>query len=649
MSQIAWVQELIREWEATLDTQIAEEKEKKKHETLDKERDCVRRFHSQLDAINIRKENKELSKLRQERQKIATKEERQFEEKMVLDDKQVLREQQEQSLRRKELWRRVGEENEEMGKEKRLLREKKKIQAEKEERAELRALDELYAQEQKDQAEKEAQLKAANRKRRLNDIAEKNFYKQQREQQSILKDRKIERDRSETEEQCWQRKEYIDPRFVQRQFCMDKVRCMLEKEGKKKEESRARDEEKVCEEAKKQAAVEQIQKQIQGEKRDQMLQAVSAHKEAQMRKKVQKQLEEKQRDLELIEAQKEDNRLYFERESQKAKSARARNIKVSDGNVKLRAQRRAIQEQQRKEAKEAEKRQAKALAAEEKEFKEYAERELQKARASGRIVLNTNKAPSRLENKCKDDRPQSFLPPINSSPPPAYIHCESAGAKCREALPPVLPPVDSSEPPFRHIDRPAVAGKGEPLLRYRRQPVLPPVDSSEPPFRHMDGPTAADTEEPFLLRGRANPVLPPIISSEPPFRHIDRPAVAGKGEPLLRYRRQPVLPPVDSSSPPFRHVVGPTAANTREPLPRYSTRETRRIRRKQDSCALPEDVSISSAPYRGGFTKYDAPKTCIIRKMQLAKDLKPSPPPQPKNKSIQTKEVHPSTMNITIG
>ncbi|CAJ1073417.1 coiled-coil domain-containing protein 173-like isoform X2 [Xyrichtys novacula] len=610
MSQIAWVQELIREWEATLDTQIAEEKEKKKHETLDKERDCVRRFHSQLDAINIRKENEELSELRQERQKIATKEERQFEEKMVLDDKQVLREQQEQSLRRKELWRRVGEENEEMGKEKRLLREKKKIQAEKEERAELRALDELYAQEQKDQAEKEAQLKAANRKRRLDDIAEKNFYKQQREQQSILKDRKRERDRSEIEEQCWQRKEYIDPRFVQRQFCMDKVRCMLEKEEKKKEESRARDEEKVCEEAKKQAAVEQIQKQIQREKRDQMLQAISAHKEAQMRKKVQKQLEEKPRDLELIEAQKEDNRLYFERESQKAKSARARNIKVSDGNVKLHAQRRAIQEQQRKEAKEAEKRQAKALAAEEKEFKEYAERELQKARASGRIVLNTNKAPSRLENKCKDDRPQSFLPPINSSPPPAYIHCESAGAKCREALP----------------------------------PVLPPVDSSEPPFRHMDGPTAADTEEPFLLRGRANPVLPPIISSEPPFRHIDRPAVAGKGEPLLRYRRQPVLPPVDSSSPPFRHVVGPTAANTREPLPRYSTRETRRIRQKQDSFALLKDVSISSAPYRGGFTKYDTPKTYTTQKLQLAKDLKPSPPPQPKKKTKvfrQRRYIHP--------
>ncbi|CAJ1055041.1 myosin-10-like [Xyrichtys novacula] len=252
---------------------------------------------------------------------------------MVLEDKQAVREQQEQSLWRKELRRRVDEENEEMVKEKRLLREKK-IQAEKEERAQLRALDELHAH----QAEKAAQLKAANHKRRLDDIAEKNVYKQQREQQSILEDRKIERDRSEIEEQWRQRKEYIDPRFVQRQFCMDKVRCMLEKEAKKKEESRARDEEKVCEEAKKQAAMGQIQEQIQREKRAQMLQAVSAHNEAQMREKVQKQLEEKQRDL---EAQKEDNRLYFERESQKAKSARARNIQFSDDNVKLHAQRHA--------------------------------------------------------------------------------------------------------------------------------------------------------------------------------------------------------------------------------------------------------------------------------------------------------------------
>ncbi|CAJ1066310.1 myosin-10-like [Xyrichtys novacula] len=568
MSQIAWAQEQIREWEATLDTQIAEEKERKKHETLDKERDCVRRFHSQLDAINIRKENEELSKLRQERQKIAKEEERQFKEKMVLDDKQVLREQQEQSLRRKELWRRVDEENEEMVKEKRLLREKK-IQAEKEERAELRALDELYAQEQKDQAEKEAQLKAANRKRRLDDIAEKNFYKQQREQQSILKDRKIERDRSEIEEQCWQRKEYIDPRFVQREFCMDKVRCMLEKEEKKKEESRARDEEKVCEEAKKQAAVEQIQEQIQGEKRDQMLQAVSAHNEVQMREKVQKQLEEKPRDLELIEAQKEDNRLYFERESQKAKSARARNIQFSDGNVKLHAQRRAIQEQQRKEAKEAEKRQAKALAAEEKEFKEYAERELQKARASGRIVLNTNKAPSRLENKCKDDRPQSFLPPINSSPPPAYIHCESAGAKCTEAL--------------------------------------------------------SKTE------AKGTPHIVNLTLGTPKANGVPARLTCNKLELTNDLKPSPPPQPRQKMEA-FRHMDGPTAADTREPLLRYSTRETRRIRRKQDSCALLKDFPISSAPYRGGFTKYDTPKTYTTQKLQLAKDLKPSPPPQPKKK-----------------
>ncbi|CAJ1066311.1 myosin-10-like [Xyrichtys novacula] len=580
MSQIAWAQEQIREWEATLDTQIAEEKERKKHETLDKERDCVRRFHSQLDAINIRKENEELSKLRQERQKIAKEEERQFKEKMVLDDKQVLREQQEQSLRRKELWRRVDEENEEMVKGKRLLREKK-IQAEKEERAELRALDELYAQEQKDQAEKEAQLKAANRKRRLDDIAEKNFYKQQREQQSILKDRKIERDRSEIEEQCWQRKEYIDPRFVQREFCMDKVRCMLEKEEKKKEESQARDEEKVCEEAKKQAAVEQIQEQIQGEKRDQMLQAVSAHNEAQMREKVQKQLEEKPRDLELIEAQKEDNRLYFERESQKAKSARARNIQFSDGNVKLHAQRRAIQEQQRKEAKEAEKRQAKALAAEEKEFKEYAERELQKARASGRIVLNTNKAPSRLENKCKDDRPQSFLPPINSSPPPAYIHCESAGAKCTEAL--------------------------------------------------------SKTE------AKGTPHIVNLTLGTPKANGVPARLTCNKLELTNDLKPSPPPQPRQKMEA-FRHMDGPTAADTREPLLRYSTRETRRIRRKQDSCALLKDFPISSAPYRGGFTKYDTPKTYTTQKLQLAKDLKPSPPPQPKKKTKvfrQRRYIHP--------
>ncbi|CAJ1074000.1 myosin-10-like [Xyrichtys novacula] len=581
MSQIAWAQEQIREWEATLDTQIAEEKERKKHETLDKERDCVRRFHSQLDAINIRKENEELSKLRQERQKIAKEEERQFKEKMVLDDKQVLREQQEQSLRRKELWRRVDEENEEMVKEKRLLREKK-IQAEKEEeRAELRALDELYAQEQKDQAEKEAQLKAANRKRRLDDIAEKNFYKQQREQQSILKDRKIERDRSEIEEQCWQRKEYIDPRFVQREFCMDKVRCMLEKEEKKKEESRARDEEKVCEEAKKQAAVEQIQEQIQGEKRDQMLQAVSAHNEAQMRERVQKQLEEKPRDLELIEAQKEDNRLYFERESQKAKSTRARNIQFSDGNVKLHAQRRAIQEQQRKEAKEAEKRQAKALAAEEKEFKEYAERELQKARASGRIVLNTNKAPSRLENKCKDDRPQSFLPPINSSPPPAYIHCESAGAKCTEALP--------------------------------------------------------------KTEAKGTPHIVNLTLGTPKANGVPARLTCNKLELTNDLKPSPPPQPRQKTEA-FRHMDGPTAADTREPLLRYSTRETRRIRRKQDSCALLKDFPISSAPYRGGFTKYDTPKTYTTQKLQLAKDLKPSPPPQPKKKTKvfrQRRYIHP--------
>ncbi|CAJ1074002.1 coiled-coil domain-containing protein 173-like isoform X2 [Xyrichtys novacula] len=581
MSQIAWAQEQIREWEATLDTQIAEEKERKKHETLDKERDCVRRFHSQLDAINIRKENEELSKLRQERQKIAKEEERQFKEKMVLDDKQVLREQQEQSLRRKELWRRVDEENEEMVKEKRLLREKK-IQAEKEEeRAELRALDELYAQEQKDQAEKEAQLKAANRKRRLDDIAEKNFYKQQREQQSILKDRKIERDRSEIEEQCWQRKEYIDPRFVQREFCMDKVRCMLEKEEKKKEESRARDEEKVCEEAKKQAAVEQIQEQIQGEKRDQMLQAVSAHNEAQMREKVQKQLEEKPRDLELIEAQKEDNRLYFERESQKAKSARARNIQFSDGNVKLHAQRRAIQEQQRKEAKEAEKRQAKALAAEEKEFKEYAERELQKARASIRIVLNTNKAPSRLENKCKDDRPQSFLPPINSSPPPAYIHCESAGAKCTEALP--------------------------------------------------------------KTEAKGTPHIVNLTLGTPKANGVPARLTCNKLELTNDLKPSPPPQPRQKTEA-FRHMDGPTAADTREPLLRYSTQETRRIRRKQDSCALLKDFPISSAPYRGGFTKYDTPKTYTTQKLQLAKDLKPSPPPQPKKKTKvfrQRRYIHP--------
>ncbi|CAJ1074005.1 myosin-10-like [Xyrichtys novacula] len=356
---------------------------------------------------------------------------------------------------------------------------------------------------------------------------------------------------------------------------------MLEKEEKKKEESRARDEEKVCEEAKKQAAVEQIQEQIQGEKRDQMLQAVSAHNEAQMREKVQKQLEEKPRDLELIEAQKEDNRLYFERESQKAKSARARNIQFSDGNVKLHAQRRAIQEQQRKEAKEAEKRQAKALAAEEKEFKEYAERELQKARASGRIVLNTNKAPSRLENKCKDDRPQSFLPPINSSPPPAYIHCESAGAKCTEALP--------------------------------------------------------------KTEAKGTPHIVNLTLGTPKANGVPARLTCNKLELTNDLKPSPPPQPRQKTEA-FRHMDGPTAADTREPLLRYSTRETRRIRRKQDSCALLKDFPISSAPYRGGFTKYDTTKTYTTQKLQLAKDLKPSPPPQPKKKTKvfrQRRYIHP--------
>ncbi|CAJ1073925.1 Hypothetical predicted protein [Xyrichtys novacula] len=350
-----------------------------------------------------------------------------------------------------------------------------------------------------------------------------------------------------------------------------------------------------------------------------------------------------------------------------------------------------IREQQRKEAKEAEEKQAKALAAEDKEFKDYAERELQKARCSGRIILDTNKAPSRLEKKCKDDRPQSFLPPINSLPPPADIHCESAGAKCREALPktkakvtPHIVNLTLGTPKANGVPARLTCNKLELTNDLKPSPPPQPRQKTEA-FRHMDGPTAADTEEP-LLRCRMDPVLPPINSLPPPA-DIHCESAGAKCREALPKTKAKVTPHIVNltlgtpkangvparltcnkleltndlkpSPPPqprqkteaFRHMDGPTAADTEEPLLRCRMDP---VLPPINSSPPPADIHCESA---GAKCREALPKTkakvtphivnltlgtpkangvparLTCNKLELTNDLKPSPPPQPRQKT----------------
>ncbi|KAK2832744.1 hypothetical protein Q5P01_016633 [Channa striata] len=354
--------------------------ERAKYEALQQDH-RVRQINRMLQMTSVQDENEALIQLKEEKQKVADEQKRQYEEEMRSVQAEAVKQKQEKANVKQLSSQALATYWVEQMREKQQQREKQ-MRQEKEEGERNRRLAELQVQEE---LRNQAQLQAESKKKCSKNLQEHiSCGKLQREMEAHkldVEEEKRKRVELYLEDKIQQKRKEQAEKFRNHQLLIENVSDKLAVKLKEQATATARKEEQTLFQTlvKHDAALAKQQKDKE-EKRAAMVKSIAAHRERTIQEKILKEQAEQKSSLDWFEAQKESNRLFHQKQIQKAQKAREDRIKCREDNSILMA------EKIKRDKHEAAVRSSDQPAEMEDEILSYIERELCKASDSQRKV-----------------------------------------------------------------------------------------------------------------------------------------------------------------------------------------------------------------------------------------------------------------------
>uniref|UniRef100_A0A3Q0S4H6 Cilia and flagella associated protein 210 n=1 Tax=Amphilophus citrinellus TaxID=61819 RepID=A0A3Q0S4H6_AMPCI len=378
------IREQIEEEQMRLaDLEEAKYKEQKRKEIIEKAKtqlyyqtDRVKGLHSALLLTEVLKERDAQIELKQRRTSASKDVDKEFLDMVKTREDEALKQAQEMALQRKLVRQVAAEDLRSQIKENELLRDQQKLENQKD-GEEIQRLQALHQLEQRMEAERQEHI--ANRDLIRATDAKRQEAEEEQRKLFLLAKQKIMKLRKENE------KELLREAQTHREMIRNKLTVTQQQQAVNEEQRIA----KAVSEREAKQAQQQLEEE---EKKAAMLKSISAHRELMRQEKEQRDKIAKQKAQEALQAQREADRIFSEKQQLKVKRIREEKKEVQDFNAVKMAEKSVRLQQLREEEREFEAKKAEVIAEEENRFQQYSQQIINAAAEAQRNVFPLCKA-----------------------------------------------------------------------------------------------------------------------------------------------------------------------------------------------------------------------------------------------------------------
>ncbi|XP_074550428.1 cilia- and flagella- associated protein 210 [Halichoeres trimaculatus] len=405
-----------------IDKEEAEYREQKKKEVIEKaktlmyyQKDRVKGFNRALLLTEVLKEREAQIELKQKIQSASKDVDKKFTDMAKTREDEAMRKEGEDALVKKLERKAVTEELENQIKENKLIKEQQKIEKKKD-GEEIQRLQELYQQEERMREEKQEKQKRDLMHAHLEHLSNRDLIRaaDAQKQEAEEKQRKLflAAKQKMTKLRKGREKELFEEAQSHRKWIMDKLTVKLQEQIDSEEQRIAK---AVAEQEEKKAR----QEWEEYEKKAKMLESIAAHREFMIQEKEQRDKTTEQITRERLQTIREADKIYSEKEKLKAQKIKDDEKKLKDFNAAQMAERRARDQQQRKDEYKFLAKNAELMAEEDSKFWEYSQQVINAAAEDQRNVFPLLKA---ARERCGG-------PGVFSGARPSYLVQDSTGAQ----------------------------------------------------------------------------------------------------------------------------------------------------------------------------------------------------------------------------
>ncbi|CAI5656109.1 coiled-coil domain-containing protein 173 isoform X2 [Oreochromis aureus] len=377
------------------DLEEAKYQEQRRKEIIEKAKtqlycqtDRVKGLHSALLLTEVLKERDAQIELKQRRKSASIDVDKAFLHMVQTREDEALKQEQEKALQRKLVRQVAAEDLRNQIKENELLRERQKLESKKD-GDEIQRLQALHQLERRMEAERQANQKRSLMQAHQEHITNRDLI------------RATDAQKQEAEEE--QRKMFLSTKQKIMKLRKEKEKELLREAQTRRERiinrlTVTQQEQAVSEEQKIAKAVaereaKQAQQQLEeDEKKAEMLKSISVHRELMRQEKEEKDKIERKKAQEALQAKKEADRIFTEKQQRKVKKIREEEREVQDFNAVQMAGKSARLQQLREQEHEFEAKNAELIAEEENRFQQYSQQIINAAAEAQRNVFPLCKA-----------------------------------------------------------------------------------------------------------------------------------------------------------------------------------------------------------------------------------------------------------------
>ncbi|XP_049904217.1 cilia- and flagella- associated protein 210 [Epinephelus moara] len=417
-------EEIEEEKRKLMDKEEAEYREQQRKEAVKKAKtqlyyqtDRVKGLHRALLLTEVLKEREAQIELKQ-RIKSASKDvDKEFLDTVKNKDERALKQEQEKALQKKLERQAVAEDIKKQIKDNELVKERQKLE-DKKDGEEAQRLQELYQWEQRMEEERQAELKRNLMHAHLEYISNQDLIKATDAQKQEAEEEQRKLFLSAKQKMIKLRKEKEKELFSEAQMRRERI---MNKLSVTQQQQTDNEEQRIAKAVAEQDAKQAQQQREEEEKKAAMLESIVAHRELMRQEKEQRDKAAKQNAQDTLEAKKEADRIFTEKQQLKVQKVKEDGRKVQDFNATEMAQKIARNQQLRKNEHEFQVMNAELIAEEENQFQQYSKDVINAAAQAQRNVFPL----------CKAAREGigGGLGPIFSGVRPSYLVQDSTGAQ----------------------------------------------------------------------------------------------------------------------------------------------------------------------------------------------------------------------------
>ncbi|KAM4609460.1 cilia- and flagella- associated protein 210 [Polymixia lowei] len=388
-------EEIEEEQRKLIDMEEAKYQQQKRKEAIEKAKaqqyyqtDRVKGFHSALLLSEVLKEREAQLELKQRMQSASKGMNKEFMNILKSREDEALREEHQKVLQKKLDRQAVAEDLKKQMKENELARERDKLE-DKKEGEEAQRLRELYIWEQSMEKHKEVEQKRNIMQAHLEHLSNRDIIRAIDAQREQVEEEQRKRFLSTKQKIMTLRKDKEAEMFREAQILRDRITDKLITI----QQEQTFNEEELIAKAVAEREAKQAQHQMEeDEKKAATLKSIAAHRESMRQEQVQRDMREHQKSLEMLQAKKEGDKIFFEKQHLKTQKMKEDRIILQDLYVNQMAEKRARDQQLRKDQQYIEAKNVELIAEEEKQFQQYAKRVINTAAEAKRNVLPLYKA-----------------------------------------------------------------------------------------------------------------------------------------------------------------------------------------------------------------------------------------------------------------